>query len=122
MSIKIGDYARDNRGEIFRVMNFYERGEHGEICVQLADFRTGRFLWEDWERDLIINSDIRRLIKVGDYVNGYKVFNTENGIEILDDGMIDSIFINEIKDIVTKEEFESIKYKLKECDEDGEPI
>lgn len=50
------------------------------------------------------------LIEVGDYVNGFPVIHKEN--DILKCGLLVQFKENEIKSIVTKEQFESIKYSL----------
>lgn len=60
------------------------------------------------------------LIEVGDYVNGKRVYNISivDGLKYLDveveDYLSDTPFINadQITSIVTKEQFESVKYKV----------
>ena len=74
----------------------------------------------------IINAS-RRLIDLidkGDYVNGYKVlwvYNTETAKSeplyvVIDnhDGGLSKIMEEDIKDVVTKEQFNSMKYEVKE--------
>lgn len=61
------------------------------------------------------------LIEVGDYVNGKRVYNISivDGLKYLDveveDYLSDMPFINadQIESIVTKEQFESMKYEVK---------
>ena len=56
------------------------------------------------------SSNIIDLIEVGDYVNGFPIIHKEN--DILKCGLLVQFKENEIKSIVTKEQFESIKYSL----------
>lgn len=132
--IKVNEYARDDFGNLFVVIGKYERGQFGEICVQLGDFKTKEFAGEQWERNIKIGNLID-LIQCGDYVNGYKVVETYkdkqlNGWQVgktkedetwlgvvVSSKMIkeplQEYFDNEIiKTIVTKEQFESISYKV----------
>jgi hypothetical protein len=74
------------------------------------------------------SQDITELIEVGDYVNGYKVYDisTEYLVDINKEGKILYIekegFINatitegedDIKSIVTREQFENAEYKVEE--------
>ena len=52
------------------------------------------------------------LIEVGDYVNGFPVIHKEN--DILKCGLLVQFKENEIKSIVTKEQFSSMEYKVNE--------
>lgn len=117
--IKVNEYARDDFGNLYVVLNKYERGQFGEICVQLGDFRTKEFVVEQWERHLKIGKIID-LIKGGDYVNGYKVISILDGfangtmeIELSNHTRIYRHHIEDIETVVTKEQFESISYKVK---------
>lgn len=56
--------------------------------------------------------DIIDLIEVGDYVNGFPVIHKEN--DILKCGLLVQFKENEIKSIVTKEQFEQMEYKVGE--------
>ena len=51
-------YARTESGIIYVVLNKYERGRFGEICVQLGDFYTKKFEGEEWENHLKIGNII----------------------------------------------------------------
>lgn len=80
-------------------------------------------------KSLIGNSNIKiksyniiDLIEVGDYVNGYKVLEIIKGFKILVDKLelntydgnyyLKQITNNQIKSIVTKEQFDSMKYEV----------
>lgn len=52
------------------------------------------------------------LIEVGDYINGFPVIHKEN--DILKCGLLVQFKENEIKSIVTKEQFEQMAYKVGE--------
>ena len=58
--------------------------------------------------------DIIDLIEVGDYVNGYKVRGTSISTLLLDNFNMIQIDEEDIKSIVTKEQFESVQYKVGE--------
>ena len=112
--IKVNEYARDDFGNLFVVIGKYERGQFGEICVQLGDFKTKEFAGEQWERHLKIGNIID-LIECGDYVNGYLVEQIDkDGFIVIHQGGYTFKSPNWIKIIVTKEQFESISYKVKE--------
>lgn len=118
--IKVNEYARDDFGNLFVVIGKYERGQFGEICVQLGDFKTKEFAGEQWERNIKIGNLID-LIECGDYVNGKQVSNVDkvdntNFIEWTDGDMYKTEIENDkfIETIVTKEQFESKSYKVKE--------
>lgn len=110
--MKIGDYVRTKQGRI------------GKISNLTVDYSSELILCEEssipFAKHQIIKSSpkIIDLIEVGDYVNGYKVidFMLENGKTkvIFVDGDIWGFDIDEIKSIVTHEQFESMEYKVKE--------
>lgn len=58
--------------------------------------------------------DIIDLIEVGDYVNGERVNDVNLGNRNYVFCGLHRIYANEIKSIVTKEQFESIKYEVKD--------
>ena len=102
MKIDVGMFVRTERGKIWLVTSTKAIDGH---------------------RRRIVNADynILKLIQVGDYVNGYKVYycycadedstglfiDTEKGRQWLDKP-------SQIKSIVTKEQFEQIQYKVGE--------
>ena len=72
-----------------------------------------------WDNEHILKSspNIIDLIEVGDYVNGGKVYEKEEGYIVInaDFGRIFefmNIYEKDIKSIVTKEQFESMEYKV----------
>lgn len=67
------------------------------------------------EENIIKPSEsILDLIEVGDYVNGYKVDFIQNGYVVFNHNhpYKINIYPKDIKDIVTKEQFEFVKYEV----------
>ena len=116
MELKVGMYVRYTRGAI----NGYVPPRIAKI-VDCSDNELVRI--DSWQ--VILRNDVIKardnlidLIEVGDYVNGGKV--TEEMIKMRDEqgvfGLPDKnkVFIDEIKikNIVTKEMFDSVKYEV----------
>ena len=127
--MKVGDYVRTKTG----IHKVFEINENATVWKYHCDKKpTGE--WDSsYEYIKIKDDDIIKsspniidLIEVGDYINGHKVFDDmrvdtddygndfiEIGIEI--DNMLNHYIREEdIKSIVTKEQFESMEYKVKE--------
>lgn len=116
--MKVGDYVRtkygigkyiDDEVKSLRiiVIDSYIANDHNEAYKNVIT------------RDEIIKSspNIIDLIEVGDYVNGYKVLNVldfnDNSKMLSLEKIYDSKITNkDIKLIVTKEQFESMEYKV----------
>ena len=123
--MKVGDYVRIKNevgwcciGQIHNINEFREPSMKVCVDIQANDLV---FIGED----IIVKSspNIIDLIEVGDYVNGsvvvsiYEVSETQLRRELLcmgDGGFEGEIMVyNEgIKSIVTKEQFESMEYKI----------
>lgn len=130
MELKVGDYVRTNyrREKIIRqvkAINVCRDGDHiiifdkpGKYDYYVEDVNVYTF------DDNVIN-----LIQVGDYVNGMKVIglDSDNRIYVpidlgepyirnFDNGCFEYTLINlntfDIKSIVTKEQFESMEYRI----------
>lgn len=108
MKLEVGMYVRTKDGKIAKFIKYDEEYKE-ELVTDYYEYST------IWIKDVAKASyNIIDLIEVGDYVNGSKV----NRIEIY------YIVINEIwtgrellrnediKSIVTKEQFESMEYRL----------
>lgn len=124
--MNVGEYVRIKNdkgytciGKIYNINDYREPSMKYCIDIQASDFV---FISEE---EIIKSSpNIIDLIEVGDYVNGHKVFDDmrvdtdeygndfiEIGIEI--DNMLNHyIREEEIKSIVTKEQFEQMEYKI----------
>ena len=118
--IEVGDYVRSKTGYIGKVENINDfRPPEAKICV---DFNVSDLIFLG-ETDIVKHSkNIIDLIEVGDYVNGYKILGIRtrnNNIEILTstENAYNCWFVFEeqdIKSIVTKEQFKNMEYKIKE--------
>lgn len=113
--IKDNEYIRTNRGTIAKI-------EDTEFDIKTNSF--GQILYEIfvegnryYEVILKHSPNIIDLVEVGDYVNGSKVINklyeNEEYIPTTVSCLNENWFKNqEIKSIVTKEQFENIEYRL----------
>ena len=109
MKLEVGMYVRTQFGidkvkDIILNGNLYEDSglylEKGKIILSKKAIK-----------ELKASHNIIDLIEVGDYVNGYQVTSKDQflGFGNHDWYMLD----NEIKSIVTKEQFESMQYEVK---------
>ena len=124
--IKVNEYVRTKDGQIYKIEDgteFYE----DTVDVGLGIVPEVEGIWVDKEhftyvdkRDIVKHSsDLIALIEEGDYVNGKEVSNVDkvdntNFIEWTDGDMYKTKIENDkfIETIVTKEQFESISYKV----------
>ena len=98
--MKIGDYVRTLNGKIWIIKSQQAISGH--------------------KKDIILSSPIIiDLIEVGDYVNGSKVIDIAPAPEkalytedINQKGALIPITNNKIKSVLTKEQFESMEYKI----------
>ena len=100
--LNVGDYVRTINGEIYKLIDdfaliyFQKEQEHGVP-----------------EHQIIKSSpNIIDLIEVGDYVNGRPVFHKENNEVVC--GLLLRYKEENIQNVVTKEQFENISYKVGE--------
>lgn len=109
--------------------NMYVRTKKGIAKIIDRILEPDHYYFKMWVTDkfLEINDDIEYisevdvlktshniidLIEVGDYVNGWKVLYRTDGTKIVDDGYATNLDKIGIKSIVTKEQFESMSYKV----------
>ncbi len=113
--MKVGDYVRTNKGIIGKIKAIDNQTE-------LEDLYLVKRRWY-YKKDIIKSSpNIIDLIEVGDYVNGknvIKVWEEPFGefagqIFTILEGEETAPTIREIKSLLTKEQFESMEYKLEE--------
>ena len=112
MKLEVGQFARLKRGYIVKVLNVKDNWIETDT----------KFITRTFPKDFVKASyNIIDLIEVGDYVNGSKVYycycadedstglfiDTEKGRQWLDKP-------SQVKSIVTKEQFESMSYKVSE--------
>lgn len=125
MKINIGDYVRTKEGIIDQVIIEY----NGYCSSPSCNCKHVSCRRNYYDEDKIIKSspNIIDLIEVGDYVNGDRVKALKGDIESHkinnEEDVIYTEYINdydewcgyeedEIKSIVTREQFESIEYKI----------
>ena len=113
--IKVGEWVRTDNGIIGEYVKY--RG------IEDAIETNNKWIGFDIENDIVKHSpNIIDLIEVGDYVNGILVTGKESTLLWTEIKGIDrsgyhipiSQYGANIKSIVTKEQFESISYKVKE--------
>ena len=109
MEIKVEDYVRTKTGYIGKVENINDfRPPEAKICV---DFNVSDLIFLG-ETDIIKHSpNIIDLIEVGDYVNGEEVIR-ENKL-FVETSSNPYIKNENIKSIVTKEQFKNVMYEVK---------
>lgn len=128
MKLEVGQFARLKSGYICKIINVNDfREPNMKYGVEANYLKDVMFIGDD---DVVKASyNIIDILEVGDYVNGYKVEKVNNnlsehkgicnsldtylwGINDLDEFEKIVIFENDIKSVVTKEEFESMKYRI----------
>jgi len=137
--IEVGEYVRTKNGKIIKFVKFGELRIHNKKTKGAYINETGHLVVKTittgdnrhFKYDNIVkhSKNIIDLIEVGDYVNGEKVVqinckleyiddDTDLGVNEVENGLELEIgwiyFGEEIKTIVTKEQFKSIEYRLEE--------
>lgn len=96
--IKVGEYIRTKLGDIKQITEGFE------FIIERHNKSSNNIVKH--------SSNLIDLIQCGDYVNGEQITDIWNGNRI---SSVKSNFNEEdIENIVTKEQFESISYKVKE--------
>ena len=121
MKLEVGMFVRTKYGIAKYIKDLVTR----ETIYRLIDKKIVYDNVEDWEDCLLDNEisnasyNIIDLIEVGDYVNGYKVYYCYCADEDMTGLFIDTetkrVWLDkpsQIKSIVTKEQFESMSYKV----------
>lgn len=124
IEIKVGDYVRLDRCQGINKIDEYDEYTNEYILEDIIGDEYGDETWILNKEDIIkISSDIIDLIEIGDYVNGYLVtliskdaygrplvFVGQRYVE--ENGFYRSYYNQEIKSIVTKEQFNQMEYKI----------
>ena len=126
MEIEVGEYGRTNKGKIF-IFAWLENsdGKRYTNKVLLGNgkiFENKFYYFDDGEEIVKHSKNIIDLVEAGDYVNGHKIVNEiwgedDNDLYFeIEGGFNKATCIGEkdIKTIVTKEQFNSIAYRLEE--------
>ena len=116
MKLEVGMYVRTKYG-ITQYRKYNTVNQCEIICMPVKDGTNGIFANLE---DIIGEPSFNPidLIEVGDYVNGEKVVEIEDNIIKTGNEVAKTIvFDSDIKLIVTKEQFESMSYKVGESNE-----
>ena len=117
--MKVGMYIRGNyyqyRGKIGIIIKNYHNDleiayKDGVIKTTVSNFIDDNFDKNGQQYKTSFN--IIDLIEVGDYVNGYRVTYVYPNLIKVDSTDIWEIHSHDIKSIVTKEQFDSVKYEV----------
>lgn len=118
--IEVGEYVRTDNGYIAKVV---ENKDELILDKEIAYHGIYRSYLEEDEKEQVKHSkNLIDLIEPGDYVNGKEILEVrqkiENGLRYLMYSYVPIKYYvertDEIKSIVTHEQFEQIKYKVKE--------
>ena len=109
MKLEVGMYVRTKDGTIERII---ELGYQDKKYVSFS--KDNEYL--TYKDKIKASHNIIDLIEVGDYVNGYKVTHRTKSLLGFEDGQDGDWYLSNenIKSIVTKEQFESMSYKVGE--------
>ena len=116
MEIKVNDYVRTKDGLIRKVVSLDNWVDF--VYLDKSYISDEPEYHECFLKEEIIKSspNIIDLIEVGDYVNGYLVIEKDINNELryidLKDRNMKYVKYLDIKSIVTKEQFEQMKYKI----------
>lgn len=124
MKLEVGMYVRTKDGEIGKITHI-ETENFSSPAYTLDIFPQGIYKGCEWFEGKA-SHNIIDLIEVGDYVNGHQVYDDfradtdDYGNNFIEIGIESDRFLNhyiredEIKSIVTKEQFESMSYVVKQ--------
>lgn len=121
--IEVGEYVRYTGGYIDIVKEIMsESGDETGYAPKHIRGKENSFI--TYDRVVKHSKNIKKLIEAGDYVNGYKVISVDYDVEnpyidcieldLNNNYQYNFISINQIKSIVTKEQFQSMEYKVGE--------
>lgn len=105
-NLKPNDYFRTFDGQIFKSMNV------SPIKGNKIYYLNGDYTWVDVSAVANFSDNIIDLMEVGDYVNGYRVTYVYPNLIKVDSTDIREIHSHDIKSIITKEQFNSVKYEV----------
>ena len=122
MKLEPNMYIRTRFG-IRKIKNIKKDNGYGKPRVKVIELdrildTIFKFDYEFYTDEKVIKEckasyNIIDLIQVGDYVNGWKVLYWTDGTKVVDDGYATNLDKISVKSIVTKEQFESMKYEVK---------
>lgn len=121
--MQVGDYVRTKSGEIGKLVNvevYYVLGQNDKDKYSCVLFNNNYIPAIVSNEFIIKKGQLIDLIEVGDYVNGYMVENIDAGLngDIIEIAtgtnyfQSPSLYNEDIKSIVTKEQFKEMEYKI----------
>lgn len=110
MELKEGMYIRTKDGLIDKVIIDYKGCCNSPICN--CKHVSCEHNYYDEEAIVKTSDNLIDLIEVGDYVNGYRVTYVYPNLIKVDSTDIWEIHSHDIKSIVTKEQFNSVKHEV----------
>ena len=124
MELKEGMYVRTKKGYIAKILGVdYLLDDNGcklnnieAIYLDKMVDEIGKDIYAGCVSQVFkecrVSDNLIDLIEVGDYVNGYKVIYVYPNLIKVDSADIWEIHSSDIKSIVTKEQFASVKYEV----------
>ena len=114
--MKVGDYVRLKNGYIDKIEELKLQTKYTKYNKLLFEHKVVECLFSDEDlKQLKSSQNIIDLIEVGDYVNGIKVQDVIGCLLAFDGGQDGEWYIEteeDIKSIVTHEQFERMQYNL----------
>ena len=108
--MRVGDYARSETYGIIKIEKYYLDGERVHIFSNNnKEYNVAKTIFDNFKS----SPNIIDLIEFGDYVNRHRVSNVFDEYIVTEDEQI-TIDKENIKSIVTHEQFESMEYKIGE--------
>jgi len=116
--MKVGEYIRLplGIGKITKIYTGYNKQEDSGFCIDI--YRDKIYCGNNAMKKLKSSPNIIDLIEVGDYVNGSRVIFVDKkdkhitvSCSVNENGLF---YEDDIKSIVTREQFESMKYEVGE--------
>ena len=119
MKLEVGQFVRTKDGKIGKIMGYYAFDKN-KIAIWTKTTEKGIEITPVIDKDTIVKAsyNIIDILEVGDYVNSYYV---EDVLKTFVNVAVGSncfqsptIYEKDIKSIVTKEQFESMSYRIGE--------
>ena len=118
--IKVGDYVRTYNlgGSIEKIIEILPKEKTDDLIERYTTDISAKYMLRITKEEIIKSSpNIIDLIEVGDYVNGHRVLDIAEApkrvLYLNDISQKGALLPREnIKSIVTKEQFESMEYKI----------
>lgn len=115
MEIEVGEYVRNNKGNIGKVIGIFDGHCIAKYHIEFQGNVKVKRQYLSTNTIVNHNKIISKIVEVGDYVNGKEVIEVreQEGKIYLMTGYVPQSYIKEdIKSIVTHEQFEQNSYKV----------